>query len=367
MKIISIFNNKGGVGKTNLTFHLAHALAAMGHKTLLIDLDPQCNLSVYCMTSENLHNIWSAEDSFVDDYRAAIEKDGNTIGGSIFEKPRSIHFLLKPVEDGAGEIPTLPPPYSAADNLDLIPGRLSLHKYEYKISERWSSIYQGDPHGISTVTQIRTLCKKYSEKHNYEFIIIDTSPNLGPLNKVIISTVDGFLIPCLPDMFSLYGIRNIGNAIGQWKREFTTIYNLISDEKRGYFPEKFVRLLGYTVYNAQKEMRGTAPWYLAKANQNYMEEFPNQIVRFIPEEVRSHLTEDTLRNPVGMQNLIHSHNTRPAMAQKYQKPVWEVPNSDRLDLDDRSTIRGNRKHYEALKRNYIAFSNDLLKRIELLD
>src|SRR5712671_22277 len=45
MKIISVFNNKGGVGKTTLTFHLAHALGEIGYRVLLMDLDPQCNLT----------------------------------------------------------------------------------------------------------------------------------------------------------------------------------------------------------------------------------------------------------------------------------------------------------------------------------
>jgi cellulose biosynthesis protein BcsQ len=43
MRIISLFNNKGGVGKSTLAFHLSNILAEMGHKTLIIDLDPQCN------------------------------------------------------------------------------------------------------------------------------------------------------------------------------------------------------------------------------------------------------------------------------------------------------------------------------------
>jgi cellulose biosynthesis protein BcsQ len=58
MKIISIFNNKGGVGKTTLTYHLAHALALMGKRVLMIDSDPQCNLTIYGVETEELHKIW---------------------------------------------------------------------------------------------------------------------------------------------------------------------------------------------------------------------------------------------------------------------------------------------------------------------
>lgn len=45
-KFISIFNNKGGVGKTTLTWNLADALAEKGKRVLLVDFDPQCNLSI---------------------------------------------------------------------------------------------------------------------------------------------------------------------------------------------------------------------------------------------------------------------------------------------------------------------------------
>jgi cellulose biosynthesis protein BcsQ len=43
MKIISVFNNKGGVGKSTLTYHVGYALSEMGHRVLMIDLAPQCN------------------------------------------------------------------------------------------------------------------------------------------------------------------------------------------------------------------------------------------------------------------------------------------------------------------------------------
>lgn len=49
MKIISVFNNKGGVGKSTLSFHLGKALGLMGKKVLFVDLDPQCNLTISAM------------------------------------------------------------------------------------------------------------------------------------------------------------------------------------------------------------------------------------------------------------------------------------------------------------------------------
>src|SRR4051812_39927375 len=111
MKIISVFNNKGGVGKSTLSYHLGNALAELGHKVLMVDLDPQCNLTICAMMEEDLHQIWEDEDSFIDDYESAFEQNPD-----ILNTPRSIHFILKPTEDGISEPANLPPPYSIGNN-----------------------------------------------------------------------------------------------------------------------------------------------------------------------------------------------------------------------------------------------------------
>jgi cellulose biosynthesis protein BcsQ len=160
------------------------------------------------MDEEELHEIWAKEDPFIDDFESAYATNPDIEKGT-----RTIHFLLKPAEEGISERTTLPLPKQISDNLDLIPGRLSLHKYENKIAERWSGMYQSDNLAIRTVTNIRSICTNYSSEYQYDYVLIDTSPSLGILNKVIISTVDGFFVPAQPDMFSLYGIRNIGNAL----------------------------------------------------------------------------------------------------------------------------------------------------------
>jgi cellulose biosynthesis protein BcsQ len=368
MKIISIFNNKGGVGKTTLTYHFASALSELGKKVLMIDLDPQCNLTIYGVDVEALHRIWEQEDRFIEDFNAARNRFSEAEFNLFNDNSRTIHYILKPTEDGTGDLEQLPPPISVAKNLDLIPGRLTLHMYEDKIAERWSGVYRGEPLSIRTITQIRTVACNYADSLKYDFIIVDTSPSLGALNKVIISTVDGFLIPCLPDMFSLYGIKNIGSSLLHWKKDFDVIYSLISSEKRKMFPEKFVRFLGFTIYNAKK-YAGATPLDLAKAAYNYAQKIPPTIREYIKPEICAHLTEEMINDSkgIGGQAVMHTHNTLPSMAQKYKTPIWKVPSRPDLEPDDISTIKGNRAVYEATKKGYIEFTEDLLTRIACLD
>lgn len=254
VEILSVFNNKGGVGKTTLTFHLAHALAELGHKVLVVDLDPQCNLTITFLSEEQIGDIWSAEDEFID---SGFEAAKVHIPPSDFERlcstPRTAHFLLKPTEEGTGQLEETPPPVMVTDNLHLIPGRLTLHMFEEALARRWSEAFVGQPLAIRTLSEIRRLITRYAEEYGYDFAVIDTSPSLGQLNKTILTTVDAFLVPCGPDLFSLYGIRNIGNSLARWRQELETLYKLIPANRRPYLPTKFVGFLGYTVYNAKKK------------------------------------------------------------------------------------------------------------------
>jgi cellulose biosynthesis protein BcsQ len=365
MKLISVFNNKGGVGKTTLTFHLAHALALLGKKTLLIDLDPQCNLTILGMPEERIHDIWGGEDEYIDDFKAKRDQTSPGDFDNFSTATRTIHFLLKPTEDGVTDVEALSTPHRLAANLDLIPGRLSMHLYEEKISGRWSDVYQGDPLAIRTITRIRQVAVQYASKFGYDYVIIDTSPSLGTLNKVIISTVDGFLIPCMPDLFSVYGIRNIGNALGIWQKQFQTIYHLLSEEKRKAFPSEFVRLLGYTIFNAKKYANDKNPWDLAAGHYHYAQEIPTSISKYIPEKILGAFSQEEMTRPIGGTSVMHTHNTLPAMAQKYHKPMWSLPDAA-LNTEDAMTVKGNRKTYEDTRAKYRAFATDLLSRLEHL-
>lgn len=370
MKIVSLFNNKGGVGKSTLGFHLGCALGEIGEKVLLVDLDPQCNMTISGMFEEDLHQIWKEEDCFIDDYGAAIEK----YGVKLVEHPRSIHFLLKPTEDGLNELVRYPPVINLYDNVDLIPGRLSLHKYENKLAERWSGLYQSDNLSIRTVTNIRRICEIYGEINGYDYVLIDTSPSLGILNKVIISTVDGFIIPALPDMFSAYGIRNIGSSLQQWQREFETIYKLISEDKRARFPEKFVQFLGYTIYNAKKQSKNLNEYDLAKAHYAYAKEMPKIVEQYIMPENRASISN--IMQPIGGSAVMHSHNTFPSVAQALKCPMWLVPETYKRYKETNPSLletllveepnSGHFGKYKETKDNYQIFAKEFILRAGVL-
>lgn len=366
MKSVAIFNNKGGVGKTTLTYHAACALSELGHKTLLVDLDPQSSLTLYGASEDEIDQTWSAEESYIEDFSKAVRKANKSDFYRLLETYRSVHFLLKPTEDGTGDIESLPPPKSLRDNLGLLMGRLSLHMYEDRISSRWSDAYTGDPLAIRTIINIRRICESYAEKYGYEYALVDTSPSLGVMNKVIISTLDGFVIPCAPDVFSLYGIANIGRALSRWKAEFETMYQLLSDSKRSDFPNSFVRFLGFTIYNARK-YSGQNELDLASAHYNYAQKIPKTIQEYINPSIRDHLVESQLKEPIGGTGIMHSHSTLPNMAQKYREPMWSVPSCEFLEQSDFPTIRGNRARYEATQDLYHGFAKEVLKRLEALE
>ncbi len=367
MKSIAIFNNKGGVGKSTLTYHLACALAESGKKTLMIDLDPQSNLSLFALSDEDIEKIWDDEDEYIEDYEKAKNENSVDDFNAINNTPRSIHYILKPAEDGQTEEKELPPAVDVSDNLYLIPGRLTLHLFENKLSKQWSDAFLGEPQALRVVTAIRRICKNYAEKYGFEIILIDTSPSLGILNKVIISNSDGFLIPCAPDMFSGYGIKNIGGALNTWKRDFNAMFSLLPDSKKEFLPKEFVKLIGYTIYNAKKRNDARNKLNIAHAHYNWAEKLPEKIVKYIPEDCYKPITKQTIKKFIGGNSIIYGHATMPANSQKYKKPMWLLPTCELIkDESDKRAINGKRDEYLNTREMYSIFAKDVLKRLKLI-
>ena len=177
-------------------------------------------------------------------------------------------------------------------------------------------------------------------------------------------------------MFSLYGIRNIGNSLELWQKEFETIYSLISEDKRKKFPTKFVQFLGYTIYNAKKYSGGKNAYNLADAHDFYLKQIPSVIETYIKAPNRNHLDDEMLHQPIGGSSVIHTHNTFPSVAQALKCPMWKVPAKfDLLSKEDKGLLkensievnRGNYGKYRETKEKYIEFAKSLLERVATLE
>ncbi len=199
--VLTFFNNKGGVGKTSLVFHLAWMLSEMGKRVVAIDLDPQANLTSAFLSEEDLEILWDVEDT----------------------KPRAntIYQCVKPLTE-VGDI--LPPQTQRINSrLHLVPGDLSLAGFEDLLSQEWpNALGSGNPfRSFRVLTSFWQVAQMAARQHSADIILADVGPNLGAVNRSALIGTDHVVIPLAADLFSLQGLRNLGPTLRKWRSDWT--------------------------------------------------------------------------------------------------------------------------------------------------
>ncbi len=174
-KIISLVNQKGGVGKTTTSINLAASLGILGKKTLLVDLDPQGNATTGVGIEKG--------DLKVSLYDALI----NTI------EPKNSVKKTK------------------FKNLDLIPSSLKLAGIEFEFIDKQNQ----DPSFLKTSQLKRVL---YDLKEQYDYILIDCPPSVGILTVNALTASDSVIIPVQCEYFALEGIRQLLVTINKTRK-----------------------------------------------------------------------------------------------------------------------------------------------------
>src|SRR3989338_8979814 len=195
-KKIVFCNNKGGVGKTTLAFHAGVELARRGLKTALIDLDPQCNL-----TLQTLGHTFYEENLF----------SGQT---------KTIYDVLVAKLEGNGDINTSIKPTHVRDNLFILPGNIQLSLYENLLLSGYNDATAGNLRGYSDTSAIDRYLNEVGASEGIDVFVIDTSPSLGVLNRVIFLGAEYFVVPMTPDSYSVQGIKNLGVVFEGWKKQW---------------------------------------------------------------------------------------------------------------------------------------------------
>jgi cellulose biosynthesis protein BcsQ len=221
VKKIAFFNHKGGVGKTTLTVNIAQALTQLGKRVLLVDADPQCNLTAFYLTESDL-------DKLLDE--SSEENGGNTIWSAV-----------RPVVLGRGPIAKIEP-FELNDNLFLIAGDVFLSDYEEELSAAWTDSFARKSRGYDVTCAISDCIKNVAKERHIDVVLYDVGPNVGALNRAIILDSDYFITPVAADLFSLRALTTVGKAIARWISDWKTVRGLATD------PDKKRLLHGTPIY-----------------------------------------------------------------------------------------------------------------------
>lgn len=188
MKVISLFNHKGGVSKTTTTFNLGWMLAEQGHKTLIVDADPQCNLTALVLDYNSVEDI---EEFYLNNQGCDFATG------------------LKPVMSGSlSGLKPGNPIRTENENLYLYCGNLVLSEFETQISVALTTS-QAIPAIRNIPGGANELLRRTGEEHGFEYIIIDMSPSVGALNQCLLMSSDYFIVPTSPDFFCAQAIKSL--------------------------------------------------------------------------------------------------------------------------------------------------------------
>ena len=298
MKTIAFFNNKGGVGKTSLVYHLAWMYADLGLNVVAADLDPQANLTSMFLEDERLEALWA---------------DGG--------HKQTIYGAFQPLLEGTGDV-AVPHVENAAPGLSLVAGDLTLSAAEDELSGQWPDCLDRKPRAFRVLSGMWRILMAAGKEVGADLVLIDVGPNLGALNRAALVAAEEVVIPLAPDLYSLQGLRNLGPTLRRWQSEWQERL----DRRPGTLadlpmPGGQMRPAGYVVL--QHAVRLDRPVH---AYGRWMARIPQQYRRSVLDETDSGTAAiDT--DPNSIATLKHYRSLMP-LAQEARKPMFSLKPGD---------------------------------------
>lgn len=322
--VLTFFNNKGGVGKTSLIYHLAWMFASLRKRVVVLDLDPQANMTAAFLDEDRIEGLWNSK----------------TQGSTIFQ-------CVKPLT-GVGDIAT-PVLQPIVNDLYLVPGDVNLSSYEDALSNEWP-ISMGDNNlyrPMRILSSFWQVMKMASSKIQADIILVDIGPNLGAINRSVLIATDYVVIPLGADLFSLQGLKNLGPTLKSWKSHWQKRLDNWqgSSEFQSYpdfnLPQGTMKPIGYLCQ--QHGVRLDRP---ILAYDKWVNRIPN-IYR-----------ESVLGEPVdcGMKQaddpyclaIIKHYRSLIPMAQEHRKPIFNLTSADGAIGSHANAVQDAKKDFKQL-------------------
>lgn len=196
--VVAFFNNKGGVGKTTLVYHLAWICTELGRRVLAADFDPQANLTVAFLGEERLDELWPEGQSHA----------------------QTIHGALAPLIDSEGTLPEHPHVERIGEGLHLLVGDLALGLFEDELTAEWNNCLNGKPRAFRVQSALWQTLQNAARDTGADWALVDLGPNLGAINRSALIAADFLVVPLTPDLFALQGLLNLGPRVREWRRQW---------------------------------------------------------------------------------------------------------------------------------------------------
>jgi chromosome partitioning protein len=206
VKVVSVINHKGGVGKTTLTANLGAGLAARGGKVLLVDLDAQASLTVSFFTQSE----WSRDLLPARTVKQWFDDGAPASLAELVASPERVQRVLAPT----------------GGRLDLLAAHRDLADIDTEMSaallvdqSRWLTVHSRLLAGLAEPALT-----------GYDVVLIDCAPNFGLIAKNAVAASDLLLIPTRPDYLSVNGIDSLGGKVTGFVEEYNAQLDAVGDD-----------------------------------------------------------------------------------------------------------------------------------------
>ena len=326
MKTIVFFNNKGGVGKTTLVYHFTYMLAELGYRSLAIDLDPQANLTSMFLSDSRLTEIYDNEN-----HRPTILES------------------IKPLNRGISDIQPIHIE-NISDKIGLLAGDLELSLFEDKLSSSWGNCLNKDEAAFRIVSSFYRIIDEAGKRFQSDINVIDVGPNFGAINRATLIAADFVVVPMAADLFSLQGLKNLGNRLADWHEEWNDRTSR-NPEPELILPDGVMKPLGYVIMqHGIKESRPVKS-YLKWANR-------------IPKVFRQFVLKETVPEGISVETdeycislLKHYHSLIP-MAMEARKPIFLLKPSEGAIGAHLGAVRNSYSDFSILTKKILSGLNN---------
>lgn len=322
--VLTFFNNKGGVGKTSLIYHLAWIYASLDKRVIAVDIDPQANLTAAFLSEDEIATLW--------------------------ERPTeasTIYQIVKPLTE-TGSI-NKPDVRKITENLALIPGDVELSGFEEVLSDEWPKALSDRNlfRPMTILSSFWQIMVSAVDMMETDLILVDVGPNLGAINRSALLATDYVVIPLGADLFSLQGLKNLGPTLKSWKTMWQKRLDNWTDSQneKNYpefrLPEGKIQPIGYLCQ--QHGVRLTRP---VQAYDKWVNRIPELYRQVVTEEEPASAIKPT-DDPHCLATIKHYRSLIP-MAQEHRKPIFNLKPADGAIGSHAHAVASARKDFTEL-------------------